>query len=117
MPLVLVTVPWPVGGSPDSPCLTAQLQGSVSWGSSSWHGLSVAGGLGFISYSHNAVHTNTHPHRHPVVYGVFCTLRFNQALSRASVTARSARRVKDLSPQVMSPTDPVTEGTAVPLTG
>lgn len=64
-PLVLVSVAWPVGGSPDSPCLTAQLQGSISGGgaeSSSWHGLSVAGGLGFISYSLNAVHTHIHVH-------------------------------------------------------
>lgn len=39
----------------------------------------------------------------------YSTLTFNQALSRASVTSLSARRVKDLSPQVSSPTDPWTD--------
>lgn len=48
---------------------------------------------------------NTHTHAHTVAHSSFCTLRFNQALSWASVTALSARRVKDLSPQVTSLTD------------
>lgn len=44
-------------------------------------------------------------HTHTLAHSSFGTLSFNQALRRASVTSLSARRVKDLSPQVMSPTD------------
>lgn len=47
--------------------------------------------------------------KHTLAHGSFCTLSFNQALSWASVTALSTRRVKDLSPQVTSLTDPLTD--------
>lgn len=54
-------------------------------------------------------HTHTRRKAHTLAHGSFCTLSFNQALSWASVTALSARRVKDLSPQVTSLTDPLTD--------
>lgn len=58
----------------------------------------------------NAVpHTHTHSQKNTLAKGSFCTLSFNQALRWASVTALSARRVKDLSPRVTSPTDPFTD--------
>lgn len=66
-----------------------------------------------ISYfpKHCATHTHveTHAEKRTHAHGSFCTLSFNQALSWASVTALSAQCVKDLSPQVTSPTDPLTD--------
>lgn len=103
------------------PCLAAQLQGSVSGERSSWHCPSLAGGLAPISYPpyrcamRTHAHTDTVAERHTFAHGSFCTLSFNQALSWASVTALSTRRVKDLSPQVTSLTDPLTDRTLAHL--
>lgn len=66
-----------------------------------------------LIFSLTPCNTHTHVHTHAenptLTHGSFCTLSFNQALSWASVTALSAQRVKDLSPQVTSLTDPRTD--------
>lgn len=102
---------------PRLPCLTAHLQGCVSGDRSSWHGPSLAGGLAPIFYSPELRKTHTPSHRHTYTHMPkrtlphcsFCILSFNQALSRASVTSPSTQCAKDLSPQVTSLTDLLTD--------
>lgn len=106
----VVTVPCPTGAYPDCPAslptfralsLGREAAGMAPLSLEGWHPLHILP---------NAVqHTHTLGGKHTLAHSSFCTLSFNQALSWASVTSLSAQRVKDLSPQVTSLTDPLTD--------
>lgn len=107
----VVTVAWPHGASLDYPA-SLPSSGAPSLGRE-------AAGMASLSLegwrpSHILPNTVQHTHtllqkKHTLAQGSFCALSFNQALSWASVTALSTRRVKDLSPQVTSLADLLTD--------
>lgn len=106
----VVTVPWPRRASPACPASLPSFRApSLGREAAGVAPLSLEG----WRPSHilpNAAATHTLAEKtHTLAQGSFCTLSFNQALSWASVTALSARRVKDLSLQVTSLTDPLSD--------
>lgn len=105
----VVTVPCPSRASPASlPSFRAPSLGREAAGMAP---VSLEGWRPFHILPCTVQHT-THTHllkKPTLAHSSFCTLSFNQALSWASVTALSARPVKDLSPQVTSLTDPRTD--------
>lgn len=111
MPLVLRLCHGPIEPPlttlPRCPASGLRLWGEkqLAWPLSRWR----AGAHLMFSLTLCNTHIHTCKKKPTVTHNSFCTLRFNQALSWASVTALSARRVKDLSPQVTSLTDPRTD--------
>lgn len=100
----VVTVPWPLRASPDCPASLPSFRApSLGREAAGMAPLSLEG------WCQSHILPNAVQQTHTLAHCSFCTLSFNQALSWASVTALSARRVKDLSPQVTSLTDPLTD--------
>lgn len=98
----------PAGASPGCPAsLPTSRAASLGTEAAGMAPLSLEGWRPFPILPNSATHT--HRYKCTLPHCSFCILSFNQALSRASVTSLSTQCVKDLSPQVTSLTDLLTD--------